>query len=236
MAARTAHLQALELATKRNEEAHHREQNRVKILGSRDDSKIYKIRGWLGAKVTEIPFSEGQQKAVVSTKNVALKDSNEILQAVATKSGDGGKANEKSAQKELVGKVSQEAVSGGSIPAISLISSQLPQVLRQHAVPVFRISYGNYEIEPSAIPESSLVEGVITPAATALRSATGISTEGTTAPKKQESSQGTSEVIRAVNPLSVASLKVIPSTSQLSRFSIGYTVPQTLPYVAYDVL
>lgn len=63
--------------------------------------------------------------------------------------------------QESAGRVSQEIIGGANIPAIPLISSRvpLPQALGQHAVPVFRISYGNYEIEPSIIPESSIAEG-----------------------------------------------------------------------------
>lgn len=104
MAARTAHLQALELATKRNEEAQNREENREnarekKIEENQDDASLSKTRGLLEAKIIEIPLNEGERKVLENTvKNVVLKDSDEILQAVAAKSGI-DKASEKSAQK-----------------------------------------------------------------------------------------------------------------------------------------
>lgn len=101
MAARTAHLQALELATKRDEEAQNHEENREnarerKIEGNQVDVSLSKTL--LEAKIAEIPLNEGERKALENTKNVELKDSDEILQAVAAKSGI-DKASEKSAQK-----------------------------------------------------------------------------------------------------------------------------------------
>lgn len=81
--------------------------------------------------------------------------------------------------------------------------------------------------------------GVITPAATALKSAaivkSAISMDGAATPKKEQPSQRTTEQIRAVNPLSIASLSVIPlSSSQPSIIRYVPSVP--LHYVAYNVL
>ncbi|TGZ57637.1 Cuticle protein 6 [Temnothorax longispinosus] len=244
MAARTAHLQALELAAKRDEEAQNREENREnarekKIEGNQGDASPSTRLS--ATEITEIPLNEGERKALENTKNIELKDSDETLQAVASTSGT-GKASEMSTQKEFAGRVSQEIIGGANIPAIPLISSHvsLSQALGQHAVPVFRISYGNYEIEPSIIPESSIAEGafrdVITPAATALKSTTAISTEGAATPERKESSQRTTEQIRTVNTLPLAPLLgAIPLGS--SQPSIIRYVPSTpLQYVAYNVL
>jgi len=104
MAARTAHLQALELAAKRDEEAQNREENREnarekKIEGNQGDASVSKTRELLEAKITKIPLNEGERKVLENTvENVELKDNDEILQAVAAKSGI-DKASEKSAQK-----------------------------------------------------------------------------------------------------------------------------------------
>ncbi|XP_018363930.1 PREDICTED: uncharacterized protein LOC108761722 isoform X2 [Trachymyrmex cornetzi] len=217
MAARTAHLQALELALKRDEEAQHREENREnalekKIVGDQGDAGLHRKLGQLGATITKISLNEGERKVLENAKNIEPKDSDETLQAIASKSGI-DKASEKSMQK----------------------------VSRQQAVPVFRISYGNYELEPSVISKSSITQGasgVITPAATALKSATVISTKGAETPKKKQLSQrttSTTEQIRTVNPLSIASLSAIPLSS--SQSSIIRYVPSTpLHYVTYNVL
>lgn len=103
MAARTAHLQALELAIKRDEQAQNHEEKREnarekKIEGNQGDASLDETRGQLGAKMTEIPLNEGGQKALENTKNIELKDSDETLQAVASKSG-AGETSEKSTQK-----------------------------------------------------------------------------------------------------------------------------------------
>lgn len=67
----------------------------------------------------------------------------------------------KNDQQESSGRASQEVAGGANILAIPSISSHvlLPQAADQHAVPVFRISHGSHEIEPSAIPESSIAQG-----------------------------------------------------------------------------
>ncbi|XP_018343043.1 PREDICTED: uncharacterized protein LOC108749043 isoform X1 [Trachymyrmex septentrionalis] len=252
MAARTAHLQALELALKRDEEAQHREENREnalekKIVGDQGDASLHRKLGQLEATITKIALNEGEQKVLENTKNIEPKDSDEILQAIASKSGI-DKAGENNTQKEFVGKLSQEIIDGSNIPAIPLIYSHVPlsQVLRQQAVPIFRISYGNYELEPSVISESSITQGasgVITPAATALKSATAISTKEVETPKKKQLSQrtttrrttSTTEQIRTVNPLSIAPLSAIPLSS--SQSSIIRYVPSTpLHYVTYNIL
>ncbi|XP_018363929.1 PREDICTED: uncharacterized protein LOC108761722 isoform X1 [Trachymyrmex cornetzi] len=248
MAARTAHLQALELALKRDEEAQHREENREnalekKIVGDQGDAGLHRKLGQLGATITKISLNEGERKVLENAKNIEPKDSDETLQAIASKSGI-DKASEKSMQKEFVGRLSQKIkiIDGPNIPAIPFYSHvPLSQVSRQQAVPVFRISYGNYELEPSVISKSSITQGasgVITPAATALKSATVISTKGAETPKKKQLSQrttSTTEQIRTVNPLSIASLSAIPLSS--SQSSIIRYVPSTpLHYVTYNVL
>lgn len=103
MAARTAHLQALELATKRDEEAQNQEENREnasekKIEGTQDDASLLKTQGPLEAEVAKIPSNEEEQKALGSTKNIELKDSDETLQAIASKSS-AGETGEGSTQK-----------------------------------------------------------------------------------------------------------------------------------------
>lgn len=67
----------------------------------------------------------------------------------------------KNGQQESSGKATEEIVGGANIPAIPLISSRvlLPQAPGGNAVPIFRISHGIHEIEPSDIPESSIVQG-----------------------------------------------------------------------------
>jgi len=105
MAARTAHLQALELAIRRDEEAHHREENQEKkIEGNQADANLRKTQE-LEVKITKIPLNEGERKALENAKNIEpnakdieSKDSDETLQAVASKSGV-DKASEKSTQK-----------------------------------------------------------------------------------------------------------------------------------------
>ncbi|XP_011877668.1 PREDICTED: uncharacterized protein LOC105567414 [Vollenhovia emeryi] len=242
MAARTAHLQALELAAKRDEEAQNRDKNREHarkkdIVGN---ASLYKIRGRLGAKIAEIPSNVGERTALENTRSAEPKDSDEILQAVASKSGT-DKPDDKSARKEFAGRVSQEIIGGANIPAIPSISSHVPlsQALGQHAVPVFRITYGNYEIQPSAVPESSIAEGafrVVTPAATILKSATAISTEGAAAPKKKKaSSRRTTEQIRTVNPVSLVPLKVAPPSPSYLGI-VRYVPSAPLHYLPYNAL
>ncbi|KYM77596.1 Cuticle protein 6 [Atta colombica] len=245
MAARTAHLQALELALKRDEEAQHREENREnalekKIVGDQGDADLYRKLGQLGA--TKIALNEGERKVLENAKNIEPKDSDETLQAIASKSSI-DKASEKSMQKEFVGRLSQEIIDGSNIPAIPIIYSHVPQfqVSRQQAVPIFRISYGNYDLEPSIISKSSITQGasgIITPAVTALKSATVISTKEAETPKKKQLSQrttSTTEQIRTVNPLSIAPLSTIPLS--FSQSSIVRYVPSTpLHYVTYNVL
>lgn len=104
MAARTAHLQALELATKRDqEEAQHREENQEdarekKLDGNQGDASLQETQEQLEAKITEIPLNAGERKALENVKDIEPKDSDETLQAVASKSGI-GKASEESTQK-----------------------------------------------------------------------------------------------------------------------------------------
>ncbi|KYN07773.1 Cuticle protein 6 [Cyphomyrmex costatus] len=247
MAARTAHLQALELAIKRDEEAQHHEENREnvlekKIVGDQGNAGLPK-KLELGAAITKIALNEGEQKTLENVKNIEPKDSDETLQAVASKSGI-DKASEKSTQKEFVGKVSQEIIDGSNIPKIPLIYSHVPisQVSEQQAMPVFRISYGNYELEPSVISKSSITQGasgVITPSATALKSAMMISAKGVEMPKKKQLSQhptiSMTEQIRTINPLSIAPLNVIPLSSTQSNI-IRYVPSPSLHYVTYNVL
>jgi len=105
MAARTAHLQALELAIRRDEEAQHREKNQEKkIEGNKADANLHKTQE-LEVKITKIPPNKGERKALENAKNIESnakdiesKDSDETLQAVASKSGI-DKASEKSTQK-----------------------------------------------------------------------------------------------------------------------------------------
>lgn len=63
----------------------------------------------------------------------------------------------KNGQQESSGRVTGEIVNGANIPAIPLISSRvLPQTSGGNVVPIFRISHGSHEIEPSAIPETPI--------------------------------------------------------------------------------
>lgn len=100
MAARTAHLQALELAIKRDEEAQRREENALvkKIEENQGDVNLSKTREQPRAKITEISQNEKERKALENVKNIELKDSDEILQAVAS-GNDIDKTSEKSTQK-----------------------------------------------------------------------------------------------------------------------------------------
>lgn len=79
---------------------------------------------------------------------------------------------------------------------------------------------------------SAGASGVITPAATALKSAMPIQTEGAAtlvAPKKEQpSSQRTTEQIRAVNPVSIAPISAIPRPNV-----IRYVASTPFHYVAY---
>jgi len=82
---------------------------------------------------------------------------------------------------------------------------------------------------------SAGASGIITPAVTALKSATVISTKKAETPKKKQLSQRTTEQIRTVNPLSIAPLSTIPLS--FSQSSIVRYVPSTpLHYVTYNVL
>jgi len=98
MAARTAHLQALELALKRDEEAQHREENALekKIVGDQGDADLHRKLGQLGA--TKIALNEGERKVLENAKNIEPKDSDETVQAIASKSSI-DEASEKSMQK-----------------------------------------------------------------------------------------------------------------------------------------
>lgn len=103
MAARTAHLQALEMANRRDEEAQHREENwenarEKNIERNQGDANLSRPQGRLGAEITKIPLNEGERKALENVMNVEPKDSDETLLAVASKSGV-DKASEKSTQK-----------------------------------------------------------------------------------------------------------------------------------------
>lgn len=63
-------------------------------------------------------------------------------------------------RQEFSAKASQEIHEAG-VPVISLIHPRelLPQPSGQPTVPIFRISIGNQEIQPAAIPESLIVQG-----------------------------------------------------------------------------
>ncbi|XP_072757745.1 uncharacterized protein [Anoplolepis gracilipes] len=233
MAARTAHLQALELATRRAEQSQNQENAQERKLESNQgDANLGKTQEQLEAKLVKLPQKENAEK--VEPK----KDDDESLQAVASRSGV-DKTSEKNSQdirEESTGKVTEEIVGGANIPAIPLISSRLllPQTSGGNAVPIFRISHGIYEIEPSAIPESSVdqgISGVITPASTILKS-TAISGNQVATPKEQQTQRANEQVV-TVN--TIAPLSVIPLSSSHSSF-IRYASPVSLHYVAYNVL
>ncbi|XP_011330856.2 uncharacterized protein LOC105275608 isoform X1 [Ooceraea biroi] len=249
MAARVAHLQALEMATRRDEQAHshgeHRENAQErKIEGNQDDGNLDKTQEQPEAKsAQDLLKAEQQDSEVDNTGNLEpQKENDETLQAIATKSGV-DKKSEKNLQgiriQESSGRATQEIIVGANIPAIPLISSHvlLPQALGQHAVPVFRISHGNHEIEPSAIPESSIAQGasgVITPAATTLQSG-GTSIEGATTPIKTGPQTQRANVQAQIANTVIAPLSVIPLSSAHSSF-IRYVSPASLHYVTYNVL
>ncbi|XP_070154070.1 uncharacterized protein [Polyergus mexicanus] len=232
MAARTAHLQALEMATRRDEHAQSLDMNQEGNAQERKlegDANLGKTQEQLRAK---LPLKEENENA---EKNELKKDNDESLQAVASRSGV-DKTNENS-REESSGKATEEIVDGANIPAISLISSRvpLPQTPGGNAVPIFRISHGIYEIEPSAIPESSIVQGTsgaITPAATILKS-TIISDNQAATPEKEQQTQRASEQVVTVN--TITPLNAIPLSSSHSSF-IRYVSPVSLHYVAYNVL
>ncbi|XP_012233098.2 uncharacterized protein [Linepithema humile] len=240
VAARTAHLQALELAARRDEEAQNQEiqenaQER-KIEGNQSNALLSRSQE-PEAKSVENRQQKVEQKVTKSAENVELKEnSDETLQAVASKSGV-DKESEKlqGAHEESSGKASQEILHDANVPVIPLISTheRLPQSLVQPAmVPIFRISLGNQEIEPSAIPESSIVQGasgIVTPAGTALKSGAILTKEAATPEKKQ---QPASEQAHAVNTL-FAPLSTVPLSS--SSF-IRYASPVSLYYVTYNTL
>lgn len=63
--------------------------------------------------------------------------------------------------QESNGRATEEIIGDANIPAIPLISSHvlLPQAPGQRAVPVFQISHGSHEIQPSDIPKTSIAQG-----------------------------------------------------------------------------
>ncbi|KAL6433037.1 hypothetical protein ACFW04_006374 [Cataglyphis niger] len=235
MAARTAHLQALEMATRRDEQAQSVDVNQEgnpqeKVLEDNKDnekSNLGKMQEQLEAKLMNLPLMEQKDE---------LKKDNESLQAVASRSGvdETNEKNSQNVREESSGKVTEEIVGGANIPAIPLISSRvlLPQASSGNTVPIFRISHGIYEIEPSAIPESSIVQGAITPAATILKSTT-ISDNQAARPEKEQQMQRANEQAVAVN--TIVPLNAIPLSSSHSSF-IKYVSPVSLHYVAYNVL
>lgn len=95
MAARTAHLQALELATRRDEEAHSHETHpevaqERKLESNQGDANVGKTQEQLvEAKLAELPSKK-------ESKNAEKKD-DETLQAVASRSGV-DKTSEKNSQ------------------------------------------------------------------------------------------------------------------------------------------
>ncbi|XP_050453282.1 uncharacterized protein LOC126852489 [Cataglyphis hispanica] len=239
MAARTAHLQALEMATRRDEQAQSLDVNQEgnaqeKVLEDNQDnekSNLGKMQEQLEAKLVNLPLKE--------QKDELKKDNDESLQAVASRSGvdETNEKNSQNVREESSGKVTEEIVGGANIPAIPLISSRvlLPQASSGNTVPIFRISHGIYEIEPSAIPESSIVQGTsgaITPAATILKSTT-ISDNQAATPEKEQQMQRANEQGVAVN--TIVPLNAIPLSSSHSSF-IRYVSPVSLHYVAYNVL
>ncbi|EFN73849.1 Cuticle protein 6 [Camponotus floridanus] len=225
MAARTAHLQALELATRRNEQAQSQENAQErKSEGNQGDASVSKTQEQLEAK-----------KVQDNAKKIEEKNNEESLQAVASRSGI-DKASDKNSQEireESSGRVTEEIVNGANIPAIPLISSRvLPQISGGNAVPIFRISHGSHEIEPSSIPETPIqgTSGAITPAATILKSTAISGNQVAVTPEKEQQKQRANEpVVNAIAPSSV-----IPLSSSHSSF-IRYESP-FLHYVVYNIL
>ncbi|XP_032683074.1 uncharacterized protein LOC116849737 [Odontomachus brunneus] len=241
MAARTAHLQALEMAAKRDDaEAQNYEENLENAKQRKTEGDQVNVSP--GAKeqpeaksAASASKQEEKQKALDDAPGVDPKK-DESLQAVASRSSVDQESEKisQAAHQESSGRASQEVVGGANIPAIPLISSHvlLPQAANQHAVPVFRISHGSHEIEPSAIPESSIaqgVSGVITPAGTALKSG-AISTRK--APEKEQIPSN--QQADTVNTL-IVPLNAIPLSSSYSSF-IRYVSPASLHYVTYNNL
>lgn len=91
VAARTAHLQALELAARRDEEAHQSQgtQESVqerKIEGDQSNAPLNRLQDQSGAKSLENRLQEVQQRVLENARNVESKEnSDESLQAVASK-------------------------------------------------------------------------------------------------------------------------------------------------------
>lgn len=91
VAARTAHLQALELAARRDEEAHQSQgiQKSVqerKIEGDQSNAPLNRLQDQSGAKSLENRLQEVQQRVLENARNVESKEnSDESLQAVASK-------------------------------------------------------------------------------------------------------------------------------------------------------
>jgi len=89
MAARTAHLQALELATRRNEQAQSRENAQErKPEGNQGDANLSKTQEQLEAKKVQ---NDNEEK-------IEEKNNDESLQAVASRSGI-DKASDKNSQE-----------------------------------------------------------------------------------------------------------------------------------------
>ncbi|XP_014478932.1 PREDICTED: uncharacterized protein LOC106746651 [Dinoponera quadriceps] len=240
MAARTEHLQALEMATKRGEAQSQEEnlENARRTEGKLADANPDETREQPSpdAKSAGGTVKEEERK---QASDGAEKESDESLRAVASRN-DVDRKSEKNQGQESNRRMTQEIIGGANIPAIPLISSHvlLPQAADERAVPVFRITHGSHEIEPSAIPESSIAQGHRdyasgTPAGTALKSAT-VSTKKAAMPKEQISSQGSNDQAEPVNTL-IAPLNVIPLSSSYSSF-IRYISPTSLHYVTYNVL
>lgn len=99
MAARTAHLQALEMATRRDEQAQSLDVNREEnaqervLEGNQDDANLGKTQEQLEAKLVKLPLKEQKD----AQKDELKKDNDESLQAVASRSGV-DKTSEKNSQ------------------------------------------------------------------------------------------------------------------------------------------
>lgn len=233
MAARTAHLQAVEMATRRDEQAQSLDMNQEgnaqerKLEGNQGNANLGKTQEQLEAK---LPLKEENKN---TEKDELKKDNDESLQAVASRSGvDKTSENLQNIHEESSGKATEEIVGGANIPAIPLISSRvlLPQAPGGNAVPIFRITHGIHEIEPSDIPESSIVQGTsgaITPAATILKSTTMSDNQAATLEEELQS-QRLNEQIVYFNCNQNAPFSVYPLRS--SSF-IRYVSPVSLHYV-----
>ncbi|XP_020284511.1 uncharacterized protein LOC109855082 [Pseudomyrmex gracilis] len=231
MAARHEHLQALEQARRRSDQEEEIRENQEnaqerKIEGSQ--SNVVLDQNQLTLKSAETPLKEDRNKLKNEGRVESMEDNEETLQAIASRSGVASKEGEKpqNTLEESSGKVTQQIISGANVQGNSLIPS----------LPIFRISYGSHEIEPTVIPQSSITQGAsgpITPASTGLKSERILfSQRQATTPEKQPASD---EETRNVNALISPSTLIPLRRSQPSV--IGYVSPTaSFHYVTYNVL